>query len=310
MKQEQRTIHLMGTVIQLWIRHENPTELLEKAEKKLEDFERRFSANDAYSDVNQINQQAGIVPVAVDEDLFELIQIGKEHSLAKGSALNIAIGPLVQLWRIGFDDAKLPSEKEIKQRLKLIQPKNILLDEKNRTVFLKKKGMAIDLGALAKGYFADLILSDFIDEGVESALVDLGGNVVTYGDGPNHADGYWRVGIQHPTKERGQLASAVKVKNQSIVTSGIYERTFTVAGKRYHHIFDQQTGYPLETDIASITVISDKSVDGEIWTTRLFGQTPQQIISTLDQMPGFSGIVIMEDGRVFYPKALTEQIIL
>lgn len=310
MKQDQRIIHLMGTVIQLWIQHSNPHPILEEAEKKLHDYEKRFSANDEHSVLMEISHQAGNAAVQVEPDLFELIQIGKKHSMAKDSSLNIAIGPLIQLWRIGFNDVQLPTEQEIIERLELIQPENIVLNKEEHSVYLKKSGMAIDLGALAKGYFADKLLEYFISVGVESALINLGGNVVTYGVAPSHEDGYWRIGIQHPKKTRGNFAMALKTKNQSVVTSGIYERTFTVEGKTYHHIFDQQTGYPIETDLASITVVSDKSVDGEIWTTRLFAQKPEQIIAALDQQAGCSGIVITNDGRVFYSKSLSTQIIM
>lgn len=310
MKEEKRTIYLMGTVIQLWIQHDNPGNILENAENRLRDYEKRFSANDENSDLMKINDQAGKNPVQVDTDLFELITIGKRHSLPNDSALNITIGPLVQLWRIGFEDAKRPSEQEIKEKLKLVQPENIILNEEKQTVYLAQAGMAIDLGALAKGYFADKILEYFISQGVHSAIIDLGGNVVTYGEAPQHEDGYWRIGIQHPLKPRGNFVLALKSKNQSIVTSGIYERTFTVDGKTYHHIFDSQTGYPLETDIASITVVSDKSVDGEIWTTRLFAQKPEQVIATLNDQEGLSGIVITKDGRLLYSKSLSPQIIM
>ena len=309
MNEAKRTIYLMGTIIQLWIQHPNPEKILANAEKRLRDYERRFSANDKNSDLMKINAQAGRAPVQVDKDLFELIKLGKMHSLPDDSSLNITIGPLVQLWRIGFEDAQRPSEREIQEKLQLIQPQQIVLDEENNTVFLQQPGMAIDLGALAKGYFADKILAYFISEGVLSALIDLGGNVLTHGEAPQHGDGYWRIGIQHPMQPRGNFALALKSKNESVVTSGIYERTFTVDGKTYHHIFDSQTGYPMETDIASITVVSDRSVDGEIWTTRLFAQKPEQVIPALNEKDGLSGIVITKDGRLFFSKSLSSRII-
>ena len=181
---------------------------------------------------------------------------------------------------------------------------------KNIRVYLAQPGMAIDLGALAKGYFADKLLEYFISQNVQSAIIDLGGNVVTYGEAPHHEDGYWRIGIQHPMKPRGNFVLALKSKNQSIVTSGIYERTFTVDGKTYHHIFDSKTGHPMETDIASITVVSGKSLDGEIWTTRLFGQKPEQVLATLNNQEGLSGIVITKDGSLLYSKSLSSQIIM
>ena len=310
MNEAKRTIYLMGTVIQLWIQHPNPEKILVNAENRLRDYERRFSANDKNSDLMKISAQAGKAPVRVDKDLFELIKFGKMHSLPEDSSLNITIGPLIQLWRIGFEDAQRPSEREIQEKLQLIQPENIILNEEKHTVYLAQAGMAIDLGALAKGYFADKLMAYFISEGVLSAIIDLGGNVLTYGEAPHHEDGYWRIGIQHPMKPRGNFVLALKSKNQSIVTSGIYERTFTVDGKTYHHIFDSKTGYPMETDIASITVVSGKSVDGEIWTTRLFGQKPEQVLATLNNQEGLSGIVITKDGSLLYSKSLSSQIIM
>lgn len=310
MNEAKRTIYLMGTVIQLRIQHPDPEKILENAENRLRDFERRFSANDKNSDLMKISDQAGKMPVQVDDDLFELIQLGKMHSLSRDSALNITIGPLIQLWRIGFKDAKRPTDQEISAKLKLIRPENIILDEQNHTVYLAQPGMAIDLGALAKGYFADKILAYFISEGVYSAIIDLGGNVLTYGEAPQREDGYWRIGIQNPMKPRGNFVLALKSKNQSIVTSGIYERTFTVDGKTYHHIFDSRTGYPLETDIASITVVSDRSVDGEIWTTRLFAHKPEQAIAALNEQEGLGGIIITKDGSLLYSKSLASQIVM
>src|SRR5699024_1243068 len=162
----------------------------------------------------------------------------------------------------------------------------------------------IDLGALAKGFIADLIINDFKAMNVSAGLINLGGNVMTYGMAPKHNDGYWRIGIQHPFLSRGNYMAVLKVFNQSVVTSGIYERKFTVNDKTYHHILDRHTGYPIETDIAGLTVVSKKSVDGEIWTGRLFGQSSRQIIDTLDQLKDVGGIVITKNGDFYYSDSL------
>lgn len=304
----QTEIHLMGTVINLKITHPKPTAILAVANERLRDYEKRFSANDAHSELRKIAKFAGVQPVKVDQELFTLIQIGKTHSLTPGSLLNIAISPLIQTWRIGFSDAKKPTALQITQALKIIDPKNIILDEDQQTVFLKETGMALDLGALAKGYFADRLLAYFKTAGVTSALIDLGGNVLTYGENSNQADGYWHVGLQHPFQPRGNFVSAVKIKNQSMVTSGIYERTNILAGHKYHHIFDQNTGYPIKTDVVSLTVISASSLDGEIYTTKLFGKKASVIIQTLNEIPGLAGIVITADGQLLYSKSLTGKI--
>lgn len=309
MKEEKRTCYLMGTVIKLWIQHDQDKELLPEAEDRLIDYEKRFSANDDASELMVVNHQAGVAPVKVDEDLFELIQLGKKHSLPKGSFLNIAIGPLIQAWRIGFEDARRPTESTIQFLLQRINPKNIYMNEENKTVFLMEKGMSLDLGSIAKGYFADKLLDYFKENHVYSALIDLGGNVLTYGDAPTHQDDFWRIGIQSPFSKRGDLMAAIKVKDKSVVTSGIYERTNQINGKTFHHIFDQETGYPLETDLASVTIVSDHSVDGEIWTTRLFGKQPDEIISFLNQTEELDGLVITKEGYIQYSNTLEVQIL-
>nr|WP_088271627.1 FAD:protein FMN transferase [Enterococcus wangshanyuanii] len=298
----------MGTVIQLWIQHEKPREILNEAQKKLIDYEKRFSANDPNSDLMKINRQAGIAPVKTDFDLFELIKIGKQQSLAENSFLNIAIGPLIQEWRIGFSDAAHPSDEKINELLSLIDPKNIELNEEKTTVFLKYPEMAIDLGALAKGYFADQIIRYFKKEGAKAAFIDLGGNVLTFGESPHLEDGFWRVGIQNPFLPRGNHAAVLKIKNQSVVTSGIYERNFEWQGKSYHHIFSSETGYPIETDLASLTIVSKLSLDGEIWTTRLYGKKAVDVIAFLSQEKEIEGLVITTDGRMAYTQGLAETI--
>ncbi|MFK4567348.1 thiamine biosynthesis lipoprotein [Enterococcus sp. UD-01] len=300
MNEGKRTLQLMGTVIQIWVQHETPELLLAEAEQRLIDYEKRFSANDPHSDLMKINKQAGKAPVKTQPDLYELIKIGKQQSLVENSFLNIAIGPLIQAWRIGFADATHPSAEQIKELLPLIRPEDILLNDAEASVFLKQPKMAIDLGALAKGYFADRIIQYFRQTGAQAAFIDLGGNVLTYGEAPNHADGYWRVGIQNPMLPRGNQAAIIKVKNQSVVTSGIYERKFEWQGKTYHHIFSSKTGYPMQTDLASLTIVSDLSLDGEIWTTRLYGWSAAEIIVYLTSVKDIQGLVITTDGRMAF----------
>lgn len=309
MKQEKQQVHLMGTVIDLTIEHENPTPVLEEAIRRLKIYENRFSANDCRSELMAVNQKAGIEGVVVHPELFELIRIGKEHSCGAQSHLNIAIGPLVQTWRIGFSDAKVPKDEEIQRLLSLTDPRKIFLEADTSTVYLEEKGMLIDLGCLAKGFIAELLITYLKEVEVQSALINLGGNLVTFGPSPKHADKYWRVGIQNPVKVRNESLIVLKVQNQSVVTSGIYERSLTQGRKKYHHIFNPSTGYPVTTDVASLTIVSRNSCDGEIWTTRLFGKKPQEILASVARLPGIYALVITNEGEVFYSKELESMIV-
>lgn len=304
MEIESRGVHMMGTIIDITVQHKQPGHILDQVIIQLNEYEKCFSAHDSESELMQVNKHAGIKAVKVNNELYELIKIGKEHSSPYESSLNITIGPLVKAWQIGFEDAKVPADDEIQSLLKQTNPNDIILDDETQTVFLKYPKMFIDLGALAKGFIADLIINDFKRMGVSSGLINLGGNVMTYGAAPKHEDGYWRIGIQHPFLARGNYIAILRALNQSVVTSGIYERKLTKDNKTYHHILDRHTGYPIETSVAGLTIISKKSVDGEIWTGRLFGKPPHEVIYTLNELEGVEGIVITKDGQMHYTDAL------
>lgn len=303
MQSASHSLRLMGASITLTIFHEDAQNLLLQSEQLLHLYKNRFSANDADSELMEINLQAGKKAVQVHPELFELIELGKKHSIAANSHLNIAIGPLVQTWRIGFSDAKLPSEEEIQRLLKITNPEEIVLNDLNREVYLSKEGMRIDLGALAKGYIADKLKEFLIEQGVQSGIIDLGGNILTIGENPTfHRP--WRIGIQNPALDRGKHVAVIEVSDASVVTSGIYERQLVVDGKTYHHIFDRTTGYPMETELVSITIVAEKSVDCEIWTTRLFGQNPYDIIEEIEQQPGLEAFVITKNQKMMYTSGI------
>lgn len=308
MQQKRTSVRLMGTIIDLMVEHDFPDAILEEATKRLKIYEQRFSANDPSSELMQINHSAGKAPVVVHPELFELIKLGKYHSVAPDSRLNIAIGPLVQTWRIGFGDAKVPGDEEIQRLLHITDPNKILLSEPDRTVLLQEEGMSIDLGALAKGYIADLLTAYFKEAGVASALINLGGNVVVFGPSQRQEEPYWRIGIQNPSLPRAHYSAVLKLLDQSAVTSGIYERRLESKGRHYHHILDPKTGCPAETDVISLTIVSDASFDGEIWTTRLFGQSSEAILATLDRSETIEGILITQDGSLTCSKGLENRL--
>ncbi|MDY2776495.1 MAG: FAD:protein FMN transferase [Streptococcus infantarius] len=305
--QLSHSIQMMGTTIDILIDSDTPKEHIAEVCRLLELYKNRFSANDADSELMVINDNSNITPVTVHPDLFDLIAIGKKHSLATPSNLNIAIGPLVKSWRIGFDDARVPSPQKIQKALALSKPENIILDATKQSVFLSQKGMKIDLGAIAKGYIADKVMDYLKSEKVSSAMINLGGNVLVYGDNPKQDNGIWRIGIQNPQLPRCNNIGVLAVKNQSVVTSGIYERRLKVGNKEYHHIFDQKTGYPINTEMASLTIVSDLSVDCEIWTTRLFGLPIMQALATIQAQPHIEGIVITKDNRLAMTNGLRSQ---
>jgi thiamine biosynthesis lipoprotein len=306
LREETRVIYQMGTTITLKVAHEDPAWLLTELEGLLLDYEARFSANDANSELMAVNHAAGQHPVVVDPELFELIKIGKDHSCAADSQLNIAIGPLVQKWRIGFTDAKVLTPSEVNTLLPLTDPQQIHLNEQEQSVFLAKKGMLIDLGSLAKGYIADKLRMYCQQNQATYALINLGGNIVTYGSAPNHQDGFWRIGIRDPQGARQQSLEIIKIKDASLVTSGIYERYLKQGASVYHHIIDPKTGFPTKSDLASLTIVSQSSLEGEIWTTRLFGLSLPQIMAQLTNQSGIEGILVTKENQVIHTSGIKE----
>lgn len=250
-----------------------------------------FSANDAASTLMQLNQTAAKTPVVVPELLYQLIKLGKAASIAPTGNLNIALGPLVKLWHIGFSDAKVPKPAQIKAALKKCDARQIILDDEARSVAFDQPGMEIDLGCLAKGYIADLLAKTARRRGIRSGIINLGGNVVVIGknDATNAA---WKIGIQAPSQTFGKNLAVVFGSDVSLVTSGVYQRTLTHNHRTYHHIFDKATGYPLATNQASLTIIAQSSVVAEMWSTQLFGLPLSKIAAIVAKTPSIAAIVV------------------
>lgn len=292
-----RKIYLMGTVITVTVDHPQAEQLLAEVARRLRVYEHRFSANDPTSELMLLATNAGRRWTVVNSELYELIACGKTYSLLPNSNLNIALGPLVQQWRIGFSDAHVPTTTAIKNALKLTDPHKIELDPQHQAVYLTDPGMTLDLGSLAKGYFADLLKDYLQQQKVHRALINLGGNVVVLNDAAQPTP--WQIGLRDPQGDQTQLLGTVLLNNQSLVTSGIYERHLQANGQQYHHIFDKQTGYPITTDLASISIKSTQSIDGELWTTMLFGKSASEILRIIAAMPDLECCLVSQTGQIY-----------
>ncbi|MDQ7190523.1 FAD:protein FMN transferase [Limosilactobacillus fermentum] len=298
--QAGRTVHLMGTVITLVINGgPNAGTLADQVVEQLRAAEHRFSANDGSADLMKINASAGQGPVEAAPDLYQLIKLGVHYSKYPGGNLNVAIGPLVKLWHIGFQDARVPSQAEIDRALALTDPRQITLDDVTHSVSLNRPGMEIDLGALAKGFIGDQVIAWLKEQGVESALLNLGGStVIGLGGNPENEDGMWHVGIQNPADPAQAYGQVVSIKDQALTTSGVAERKLTTNGKTYHHILNPQTGYPDETTVVSMSLVTPTAFLGELWTTMLFGKTKEQIAAVVKTLEQTVGVLIEDDGTV------------
>ncbi|MGY2572408.1 FAD:protein FMN transferase [Vibrio sp. C8] len=306
MKKYQTRFQMMGTFIDLVIHHPDGEQLIKEAYLQLYQYNQRFTVNQNDSELMRVNHNAGIAPVVVQPDLFHLIKIAKTISVDPKNPFNIAIGPLVKTWSIGFKNAKVPQKDELLAKLCLTDPNNIILNEEDHSVYLTQPNMEIDLGAIAKGYFADEVKKKLVNAGVEHGFINLGGNVLTIGYSPNNTNKSWNVGIQNPFAQRGEVVRVVPLKGRSMVTSGINERFFEDNGQRYHHLLDAQTGMPISTDIASVTIISNRSVDGEIWSTAGFLERANGAILYLNQQVNIEAVVISKNGHIHITQGLAD----
>ena len=268
MKKYQTHFKALGTKITLTVFNSFDQQVFASSKQLIDYYEKLFSIYLPDSEISRVNQAAGQKMIEVSTPTFDLVNLAKKISL-KGWGFNAAIGPLVKEWNIGFQNAHRPGKTQINQLLQQIDPQKIEIKTPN-LIGLQQNGMQIDLGGIAKGYIADRLKDLWAAFGIKTGIIDLGGNLLTIGPSPLHADQRWRIGVQDPWNPRGKALQVIRMPACSAVTSGIYERNFIENQHFYHHIFDSQTGYPLKTPLMGVTVFADQSVWGEIESTRLF----------------------------------------
>jgi thiamine biosynthesis lipoprotein len=268
---------VLGTVCTVNLYRYGSSRIYGNIFSRLRELEGILSANSADSALSAVNAAAGIGPVPVGEDLLRVLERALSFARASGGAFDPSIGPLVKLWGIGTDGARVPENGEIEAALSLVNWREVLVDRDKGTVFLPRPGMALDLGAIAKGYAADEAVKIIAAAGIPLAMVDLGGNIYAYGEKEQNQP--WRIGIQSPLEPRGIYLGVVELQRpepagppvkRTVVTSGIYERFFEDAGRNYHHILSTRNGYPAETGLLSVTVIADNSMDADALSTAAF----------------------------------------
>jgi len=233
-------------------------DLLNTIDKEMSMWDRPY-----VTDVMRLASAAGKQPVEVSADTMVVLKKALEIGRETEGALDVAIGPLVKLWGVATDHPKVPQQKEIDALMPLISRQDIVLD--GTKAYLKKPGMIVDVGGIAKGFAADQAVTYLKAKGVKAAIVDLGGNVYALGAKPDGKGGTrpWKIGIQDPEQTRGSVLGTVAGTDLSLVTSGVYERKFTdpATGKVYHHILDPKTGWPTDNGLVSVTVVSPSSID-------------------------------------------------
>jgi thiamine biosynthesis lipoprotein len=296
----------MGTITDFIVFGEQAEEGIEKAKEIMIDIEQKMSLSIDNSEVNKINSQAGIEKVEVSDDTFEVISRGLYFSELTEGSFDISIAPITELWNIGKDDQRVPSENEIKEKLSLVNYKNIVLNKEENSIFLKKEDMKIDLGGIAKGFAADKIISTFKGMGIENALVNVGGNIKVLGENPQK-NRPWRVGLRHPREARGSHFTTTKLQDgDTVVTSGDYERFFINQDIRYHHIFDAKLGKPSRTDIIGVSIITDNSMDADGLSTSVFVLGSQKGQKIIEDLEGVEAIIVTKELKIIMTEGAKE----
>ncbi|MBI9100152.1 MAG: FAD:protein FMN transferase [Spirochaetaceae bacterium] len=295
---------LMGTVCILTLYNGESREIFEGAFEIIEKEDLLMSLQKGNSELSMINRKAGIEAVTVSEDTYQVVETSIYYSRMTDGAFDPTIAPLVELWGIGADfSGRVPSLESINSMKALTDYRKVEFSGTN-TLYLLEKGMKIDLGGIAKGYIADKVKEYLLIQGVERAIINLGGNIIVMGSKPDLQP--WKIGIQDPFDTRGNHIGIAEVQDKTIVTSGIYERFFYEDGKRYHHILDPVTGYPVENDLASVTIISDKSIDADALSTSLFVLGVEKGLNLINMMDDSEAVFVTKDKKVLYSSGADE----
>ncbi len=281
-----RTSFLLDTTVSVTL-YEGDVSLLDGCMERIARYEALFSRTVEGSDIDRLNRSGGEL-VTVSEETAALLRTALEVGARTDGALDITVAPLMDLWGFGSDPA-VPEAAAVADALALVDYTQVELEGDTARL---PAGMALDLGALAKGYIADRLREYLLENGCSSALIDLGGNILVVGDKGGEP---FEIGVQDP-RESGRLVATIPVQDGSVVTSGAYQRYFEENGKQYHHILDPHTGYPADTGLLSVTVVSESSLCGDALSTACFVLGADRGLELIESLSGVEALFVLTDG--------------
>lgn len=275
------------------------TDLIEHTLNLCYKYELIFSKTNSNSELYKLNESTE-PKVRISKDLYQVLEKALYYSELCEGKFDVTVANLTNLW--DFKNSVVPSDEDISNTLYSVDYKNISLSEYNGNYYITKNSSKIDLGGIAKGYIADKLKDYLCNNGVESGIINLGGNTIVLGDKPNHSE--YNIGIQTPFEKTGKYMCTVQIKDKSIVTSGVYERMFELNDTLYHHILDPDTGYPASTDIYSATIISDKSIDGDALSTTCVLLGTENALKLINSIDGIECVIISNTNEIILSKGL------
>jgi len=288
----------MGTRFEITLvsTQEVANQYLNAAQGEIERIERLISSWDANSQTAEINRQAGITPVKVAKELYDLIARSIEISKITQGAFDISYAALDPVWFFDGRMKAVPSESERLKSVQNIGFKDLVLNAKEQTVYLPKKGMKIGFGAIGKGYAADATKKLMKSLGVSSGIINASGDLTSWGKKPDGTD--WQVGISNP-ENPAKVFSWFPVRDAAVATSGNYEKYVTLEGKQYSHIMDPRTGMPV-SGIKSVTVFAPNAELADAFATAVFIMGIDTGIDTISQLPGMSCIIVDAENNIHH----------
>jgi len=295
----------MGTVVEITLTGESEESAQKAALQAFQEIKRIEHLMSPWiesSDVNRINRSAGNDGVKVSPETLEVIKRVQEVSKLSEGGFDITVGPLIQLWRKARERGKPPEMEEVKETLNWVNFRN-LKTLYGRKVLLRKKGMAIDLGGIAKGYAVDRAFELLKSFGYRNLVVNAGGDLRVGGSKP---EGPWLIGIQHP-RDPEKMMARISVSDTGVATSGDYERFFIHQGKRYHHILDPRNGFPAE-ECQSVTVLHKEGVTADALATAIFVLGPEKGYSLCQRLEGVDCLIVDKDGSIIFSPKLRDRL--
>ena len=302
----------LNTSVTVTIYDSNDKNLLTECMNLCDKYEKIFSRTASDSELYQLNHRE-LAPVErtentyqVSDDLAELVSEGLDYSELSKEAFDIAIEPLTSLWDFTAEDPQVPEDSLIQAALPKCDYHNISVDKDKNEITLKTDDTAIELGAIAKGYIADRLKDYLVSQNVKSAIINLGGNVLCIGEKPDNSA--FKIGIQKPFADRSETIAVMDIKDKSVVSSGIYERCFEQNGTLYHHLLNPETGYPYDNGLIAVTIISDKSVDGDALSTTCFALGLEDGMKLAESLDDVQAFFVTSDYEIHYTKDFQKKI--
>lgn len=264
--------------------------------EELKRLEQLLSVTNQASDIYRLNH-AGGQPVAIAKETEEVLRLSQSVSVASNGAFDVTIRPVVSLWDFSADSPVIPDAEKLKQAVQQVDYHHLTVESGSATLSMGE----VDLGGVAKGYIADCLRTLLEEQGITSALIDLGGNIVACGSKQGEA---WRIGIKNP-QSTDTLCAVVTGTDLAVVTSGTYERGFTVNGVRYHHILHPQTGMPVQNTLASVTVVCQNSALADALSTACFVLGESEALTLLSAYEEVEALFVRQDGTRYATSGLS-----